>query len=238
MSRFQKDTRPPRKHKKRKHSEDAKFEGCRISHLVKKRRFKKEENEEEEEEENEKKSDEYVLAKLFKKSGIHSVMKHDTIMERVAKDALRALKISRQNCRLSFSRGSTTATPPPVKYKSVVKKPGSAAHFSGEGAQEESGSLSSSSLLARMRARNHLNQPQRREDEEEEHDELLVDLRNFVALQAQVDGQASTKEILEYFTPRLTSTQTPVFRELLRNICEFHRLPGQEGMWKLKADYR
>uniref|UniRef100_A0A673HE43 DNA excision repair protein ERCC-6 n=1 Tax=Sinocyclocheilus rhinocerous TaxID=307959 RepID=A0A673HE43_9TELE len=277
--------RHKRKHKKRKHSEDAKFEGCRISHLLKKRRYKKEENEKGKEEKNEKKSDDYVLAKLFKKSGIHSVMKHDTIMEasnpdyvlveaeasRVAKDALRALKISRQNCRLSFSRGSTTATPPPVKRrfgqkknsllsqssgttakaKSVVKKPGSAAHFSGEGAQEESGSLSSSSLLAGMKARNHLNQPQRQEDEEEderestavhatptEHDELLVDLRNFVAFQAQVDGQASTKEILEYFTPRLTSTQTAVFRELLRNICEFHRLPGQEGMWKLKADYR
>lgn len=106
-----------------------------------------------------------------------------------------------------------------------------------------------------MRARNHISQPQRQEDEEEEeeerstrppaipaapteHDELLVDLRNFVAFQAQVDGQASTKEILEYFTPRLNSSQTAVFRELLRNICEFHRLPGQEGMWKLKADYR
>ncbi|KAG1950416.1 DNA excision repair protein ERCC-6 [Pimephales promelas] len=285
-----------RKHKKRKHSEDVRFEGCRISHLVKKKRYKKEE--EEEEAKNEKKSDDYVLAKLFKKSGIHSVMKHDTIMEssnpdyvlveaeanRVAKDALRALKVSRQNCRLPFSRGSTTATPPPVKRrfgqkkntllsqssgttgkaaekckdaaiikKSVEKKPGSAAHFSGDGAQEESASLSSSALLARMRARNHLNQPQRQEDEEEEeretqsaavhatpteHDELLVDLRNFVAFQAQVDGQASTKEILEYFTPRLTSTQTPVFRELLRNICEFHRLSGQEGMWKLKADFR
>ncbi len=122
--------RHKRKHKKRKHSEDARFEGCRISHLVKKRRYTKEENEKEEEEKNEKKSDDYVLAKLFKKSGIHSVMKHDTIMEasnpdyvlveaeanRVAKDALRALKISRQNCRLSFSRGSTTATPSPVKY--------------------------------------------------------------------------------------------------------------------------
>lgn len=286
-----------RKHKKRKHSEDARFEGARISHLVKKRRYKKEEDEEKQDErKNEKRSDDYVLAKLFKKSGIHSVMKHDTIMEasnpdyvlveaeanRVAKDALRALKVSRQRCRLPYSRGSTTATPAPVKKrfgqkknsllsqssgtmtksaekckdaeivkKSVVKKPGSAAHFSGEGAEDESGSLSSSSLLARMRARNHLKKPQSQEDEEEEstqsvavnaapteHDELLVDLRNFVAFQAQVDGQASTKEILEYFTPRLTSTQMPVFRELLNNICEFHRLPGKEGMWKLKADYR
>uniref|UniRef100_A0A8C1C3V7 DNA excision repair protein ERCC-6 n=1 Tax=Cyprinus carpio carpio TaxID=630221 RepID=A0A8C1C3V7_CYPCA len=230
------------KHKKRKHSEDAKFEGCHISHL--------------------------------KKSGIHSIMKHDTIMEalkpdyviveaeanRVSKDVLRALKISRQNCRLSFSRGLqqqphlqrfgqkknsllSQSSGTTAKAKSVVKKPGSAAHFSCEGAQEESGSLSSSSLFARMKARNHLNHPQRQEDEEEEerestavhatpteHDELLVDQRNFVVFQAQVDGQASTKEILEYFTSRLTSTQTPVFRELLRNICEFHRLPGQQGM--------
>nr|XP_055027087.1 LOW QUALITY PROTEIN: DNA excision repair protein ERCC-6 [Misgurnus anguillicaudatus] len=286
------------KHKKRKHSADARFEGCRISHLVKKRRYKKEDDEEKEDNK-EKKSDDYVLAKLFKKSGIHSVMKHDSIMEssnpdfvlveaeanRVAKDALRALKSSRQNLRAPFSRGSTPATPPPLKRrfgqkknpllsqaprttaetsekckdanivkKSGIKKPGSGVHFSGEGAQEP-GSLSSSSLLAMMRARNHISQPQRQEDEEQEeeerstrpvpvpaapteHDELLVDLRNFVAFQAQVDGQASTKEILEYFTPRLNSSQTAVFRELLRNICEFHRLPGQEGMWKLKADYR
>ncbi|KAI7805909.1 DNA excision repair protein ERCC-6 isoform X1 [Triplophysa rosa] len=284
-----------RKHKKPK--QDARFEGHRISHLVKKRGYKKEDNEEKEENKDERKSDDYVLAKLFKKSGIHSVMKHDTIMEasnpdyvlveaeanRVAKDALKALKISRQRCRVPFSRGSTPASPAPVKKrfgqkkntllsqapgttakasekckdaniikKSGIKKPGSAAHFSGEGAQEESASLSSSSLLAMMRARNHISQPQSQDNEEEEEsnpapavppapteqDELLVDLRNFVAFQAQVDGQASTKEILEYFTPRLNSTQTPVFRELLRNICEFHRLPGQEGMWKLKADYR
>lgn len=137
--------------------------------------------------------------------------------------------------------------------KAGIKKLGSATHFSGEGVEEEvlSTSLSSSSLLARMRARNQVSLPQSQDEEDEdevqssiphtsptEHDELLVNLRNFVAFQAQVDGQASTQEILEYFTPRLTSTQTPVFRELLRNICDFHRLPGQEGMWKLKAEYR
>ncbi|XP_066535839.1 DNA excision repair protein ERCC-6 [Hoplias malabaricus] len=285
------------KHKKRKRSNDGRFEGHRISHLVKKRHYKKEDSEDKEEKKDERKSDDYVLAKLFKKSGIHSVMKHDTIMEssnpdyvlveaeanRVAKDALKALKVSRQQCRVPFSRGSTPATPVPARKrfgqkknplltqssrtaptksekckdaaivkKSGIKKPGLPAHFSGEGAEEESlsASLSSSSLLAKMRARNHLNIPQGQEEEEDEqrgsqpaappteHDELLVDLRNFVAFQAQVDGQASTKEILEYFTPRLTSTQTPVFRELLRNICDFHRLPGEEGLWKLKADYR
>ncbi|XP_060781917.1 DNA excision repair protein ERCC-6 [Neoarius graeffei] len=296
-------SRPSHKHesKKRKHSKDARFEGHRISHLVKRRRYKREDGEDQKDTKIEQKNDDYVLAKLFKKSGIHSVMKHDTIMEasnpdyvlveaeanRVAKDALKALKVSRQHCRLPF-RGSAPATPPPVRKrfgqkknsllnhssnttqktdekckdaelikKAGVRTPGPAVHFSGEGVEEEalSASLSSSLLLARMRARNHINVPHNQDEDDAddneqreqsatphasptEHDELLVDLRNFVAFQAQADGQASTQEILQYFTPRLTSTQTPVFRELLRNICDFHRLPGQEGMWKLKAEYR
>lgn len=57
------------KHKKRKHNQDAHFEGQRISHLVKKRAYRKEENEAEEQN----KSDDYVLAKLFKKSGHNPV---------------------------------------------------------------------------------------------------------------------------------------------------------------------
>uniref|UniRef100_A0A7N8YJF9 DNA excision repair protein ERCC-6 n=1 Tax=Mastacembelus armatus TaxID=205130 RepID=A0A7N8YJF9_9TELE len=229
------------KHKKHKHSGDARFEGHRISHLVKKRTYKKAENEDVETKD-QKKSDDYVLAKLFKKSGIHSVMQHDTIMEssnpdyvlveaeanRVAKDAMKALKLSRQQC-------------------------------SGEGAESDSNStpLSSASLLAKMRARNHFSVPssQREEAEEEgdssetpgassppapptKHDELLVDLRNFVAFQANVDGQATTQEVLGYFKPRLTQKQAPVFRELLRSICDFHRTSGQEGIWRLKEHFR
>ncbi|KAM4730444.1 DNA excision repair protein ERCC-6 [Anableps anableps] len=290
------------KHKKRKHSRDARFEGHRISHLVKKRTYKKEENEENSTED-QKKSDDYVLAKLFRKSGIHSVMQHDTIMEssnpdyvlveaeanRVAKDALKALKISRQQCRLPYNR----PPPPPAKKrfgqkknsllvtpsaqpvptsvkckdaavvrKSVSKKPTAGVHFSGEGADDDSNSapLSSASLLAKMKARNHISQPSSQgaaaeEEEEEENgpeapgtssppvpatedDELLVDLRNFVAFQASVDGEATTQEVLEYFKPRLTQKQAPVFRELLRSICDFHRTSGQEGIWRLKEHFR
>ncbi|KAM4591881.1 DNA excision repair protein ERCC-6 [Odontesthes bonariensis] len=286
------------KHKKRKHSRDVRFEGHRISHLVKKRTFNKERGEDHAGED-QKKSDDYVLAKLFKKSGIHSVMQHDTIMEssnpdyvlveaeanRVAKDALKALKTSRQQCRLPFNTPppprkrfgqkknsllvapSVQTVPTPTKCKdavvlkkSVSKKPGAGAHFSGEVVDSDPNAapLSSSSLLAKMRDRNHLNKPtSRRQDEEEgeeddseapgtssppapptEHDELLVDLRNFVAFQASVDGQATTQEVLEYFKPRLTQAQAPVFRELLRSICNFHRTSGQEGMWRLKEHFR
>lgn len=138
-------------------------------------------------------------------------------------------------------------------------KPGSKAHFSGEALESESDStpLSSSTLLAKMRARNFLSLPSSHTDEavEEdgnsgaprtssssapptEHDELLVDLRNYVAFQASVDGQATTQEVLEYFKPRLTEQQAPVFRELLRSICDFHRTSGQEGLWRLKEHFR
>ncbi|KAK7930806.1 hypothetical protein WMY93_007201 [Mugilogobius chulae] len=278
------------KEKKHKHSRDARFEGHRISHLVKKRDYKKADGEDEQ---NKEKSDDYVLAKLFKKSGIHSVMQHDTIMEssnpdyvlveaeanRVAKDALKALKVSRQKCRLSYNTSTppsrfgqkknsllvgptVQAVPTTSKCKDAAiirksKKPGSGAHFSGEGAENDGASttLASSSLLAKMRARNHISVPSGQRDEEEEedadapqtsgpppqqteHDELLVDLRNFIAFQAHMDGQASTQEVLEYFKPRLTQAQAPVFRELLRSICDFHRTVGQEGLWKLKPHFR
>lgn len=52
---------------KKKHHKDAKFEGERIPHLVKQKRYRKEDSEEKEEDP--KKNDDYVLEKLFKKSG-------------------------------------------------------------------------------------------------------------------------------------------------------------------------
>lgn len=145
--------------------------------------------------------------------------------------------------------------------KSLTKKPGAGALFSGDGLESDSNAtpLSSSSLLAKMKARNHLSVPcSQREDAEEEeeeegsaapgtslppappteHDELLVDVRNFIAFQANVDGEATTQEVLEYFKPRLTEKQAPVFRELLRSICDFHRRTGQEGLWRLKERFR
>lgn len=124
-------------------------------------------------------------------------------------------------------------------------------HFSGkaEDAESSSGAPTSSSLLARMRARNHLILPERLESDNghlplataaapstTEHDNLLVEMRNFIAFRAQVDGQASTQEILQEFESKLSVSQSCVFRELLRNLCTFHRTSG-EGIWKLKPEY-
>ncbi|NXG59559.1 ERCC6 protein, partial [Hemiprocne comata] len=287
---------------KKRHHKDARFEGERIPHLVKQKRYRKENSEEKEEDS--KKNDDYVLEKLFKKSGVHSVMKHDAIMEassadyvlveaeanRVAQDALRALKVSRQRC-LGAASGVPTWTgtrglsgaPPAIKSrfgqkrnpmllpshsicaspakkckdantikKENVKKCSSNGHFDGKSGESSSSALDSSSLLAKMRARNHLVLPQQTGNEGDgnnqqaptpapgstEYDELLVDMRNFIAFQARVDGEASTQELLHEFESKLPAAQSCVFRELLRNVCTFHRSPNGEGIWRLKPEFR
>ncbi|XP_009075454.1 PREDICTED: DNA excision repair protein ERCC-6-like [Acanthisitta chloris] len=287
---------------KKKHHEDAKFEGKRIPHLVKQKQYRRENSEEKEEDS--KKNDDYVLQKLFKKSGVHSVMKHDAIMEassvdhvleeaeasRVAQDALRALKVSRQQC-LGAASGVPTWTgtsglsgaPSGIKSrfgqkrnsmllsshstcaslakkhkdadtikKQTIKKCHSSKYFDGKSGESSSRALDSSSLLADMRRRNHFTLPQEtRNGGDENHrpaptpvqgsteyDELLVDLRNFIAFQARVDGEASTQELLQQFESKLPAAHSCVFRELLRNICTFHRSPNGEGVWRLKPEFR
>ncbi|XP_004680719.1 PREDICTED: DNA excision repair protein ERCC-6 [Condylura cristata] len=292
------------KQKPKKHRRDAKFEGTRIPHLVKKRQYQKQDHENEKDTK-ERSNDDYVLEKLFKKSvGVHSVMKHDAIMDgatpdyalveaeanRVAQDALKALRLSRQRClgagsgvptwtghrgtsgtpagvkrrfgqkrnsNSSFSAQQPSSASPKKYQDGVMKKDGkdnAPEHFSGKGENSESssGALTSSSLLAKMRARNHLILPERLESENvhlpealvpppstatTEHDDLLVEMRNFIAFQAQVDGQASTQEILREFESKLSASQSCVFRELLRNLCTFHRTSSGEGIWKLKPEY-
>uniref|UniRef100_A0A663EGP2 DNA excision repair protein ERCC-6 n=1 Tax=Aquila chrysaetos chrysaetos TaxID=223781 RepID=A0A663EGP2_AQUCH len=287
---------------KKKHHKDAKFEGERVPHLVKQKRYRRENSEEKEEDS--KKNDDYVLEKLFKKSGVHSVMKHDAIMEassadhvlveaeanRVAQDALRALKVSRQQCLgaasgvptwtgmsglsgapsgiksrfgqkrnpMLLSSHSTCASPAKkckgadTIKKENVKKCSSNGHFDGRSGESPSSALDSSSLLAKMRARNHLLLPQQTGNEGDEnhqqapapalgsteYDELLVDMRNFIAFQAHVDGEASTQEILHEFESKLPAAQSCVFRELLRNLCTFHRSPNGEGVWRLKPEFQ
>lgn len=136
--------------------------------------------------------------------------------------------------------------------KQNIRKCSSSEHFNGKSGESSSSALDSSSLLARMRARNHLVLPQQTRDEVDEnhqpapapvpgsteYDELLVDLRNFLAFQARVDGEASTRELLQEFESKLPAEHSCVFRELLRNICTFHRSPNGEGVWRLKAEFR
>ena len=111
---------PPRK-RKRKKERRAKFEGHKVSHLVKTGAYKPKPVDGGEEEEEGgggggQEQDNYVLSKLFKKSGVHSALRHDVIVgdgggdavedfelieteaERVAKEAVDSLRASRRQC--------------------------------------------------------------------------------------------------------------------------------------------
>lgn len=314
--------RDKEKHKESK-KKGKKFEGERIEFLVKKRKFRKTEEEEKEEQELSKSQDQYVLEKLFRKSGIHGALSHDAIMnsndadyllvegeaERVAKEALKAVRASRSRCFRPQPIGDTTPstaknTPKFGKKKSQVFdeipsakgskskddncKENKVPMFSGgfveklaekkntstikeddghksaiplsDQGEGSSGMLSSSQLLSRMRQRNsgialdsededgegyNPDYPstatvdeESLEPEVQENIDLLADIRNFVAFQAEVDGQASTQEILARFKERLPPSQTPFFKALLTQICDFHRESSGKGVWSLKGEFR
>lgn len=67
--------------------------------------------------------------------------------------------------------------------------------------------------------------------------ELLRDIREFIAFQAMVDGQATTDELIEKFGPRLPNGQSPLFKQMLSQLCTFRRVEGR-GMWRLKPEFR
>nr|XP_054762956.1 DNA excision repair protein ERCC-6-like [Lytechinus pictus] len=100
-----------RKEKKKKKRKDAKIDGHKIPHLAKTKAYAPRAEDEDEIAKNAD-QDNYVLEKLFKKSGVHSALQHDNIMqssspdfvlveneaERVAKEAANAVRQSRRRC--------------------------------------------------------------------------------------------------------------------------------------------
>ncbi|XP_064087778.1 DNA excision repair protein ERCC-6-like [Macrobrachium nipponense] len=304
--------------KKHSHKKGKKIDGERIDYLVKKRIYRKTEEEEAAEKENAKSQDEYVLTKLFKKSGVHTALSHDSILsnndpdyllmegeaERVAKEALKAVRASRARCSRPWKSHNETSDPKKSKHKfggkksrvfadsvdrevkkdEIKSKKEKERMFDG-GLEDEdsdnpsemdfipkkkignktSNGLSSAQLLSRIHQRNKTvasteltndepdedydpdypstavsleAEPEEVEEEIQENIDLLTDIRNFVAFQAEVDGSASTQEIINRFRARLPPSQTPFFKALLTKICDFHRKSSGEGIWSLKEEFR
>ena len=120
-------------------------------------------------------------------------------------------------------------------------------HFSGDvmgmssATGEGSETVHSSQLLAKMRARNNLlpSDDTGNGMSGNKNDDLLVQIRNFIASQCTTIGQATTQEILDEFGSTLPQSDSVVFRSMLRQICTFTRdsLSGK-GIWLLKEDFR
>ncbi|TRY63996.1 hypothetical protein TCAL_00795 [Tigriopus californicus] len=276
----QKSRRPEKESKKRR------IDGEKISHLVKSGTYQAPKDDPEEVEKNSAEQDNYVLSKLFKKSGVHSAVQHDAIIdgegddyvliegeaEKVAKEAVESLRLSRRQCfraeagvpTWTGSHGSV-ATKPRFGKKSRNSNPSSSTAlksnklFSGEGTKipEVQNLLTSADLLAKMKERNrflpsdhdndsnqdNLFQPDHgrrnspKNEEQEKQLELLADIRNFIAFQAKIDGQAQTYELLERFKTRLPPQQSPLFKALLKQICHFSRDSDGRGIWSLKTEF-
>ena len=210
------------------------FEGERIKYLVKQDTPTESRVSE--------KQDEYVLKKLFSKSTsvVHSAIQHDVIegtkdtdyviiekeAEKVASDAIEALKKSRTSC---FA--ATSGIPNWTGVSGFMKK-----SSSGPGG---SSSSSSSSLLQAMKQRSRLDRnPNSTPDAPSaEHEDLLRDLKSFLSFQSKVPGQATTKEILDKFGDRLPPSRSPVFKALLWKLADFYRNGEGIGVWKLKFDF-
>merc|ERR1712079_82174 len=255
-----------KKKKKKKHKKKyAKFEGERVSHLDKTDVFKGQPTPEEKEKEQ---GDDYVLSRLFKKSGVHSALQHDVIMdgdggadfalidaeaERVAKEAVQRLRDSQRAC-FRATDGIPTWTgnnglQKKPRFGKSSKKPSKPSETGGE-------AISANDLLQRMRERNRLMSNQPRSNFYEGRDlfqpegyqgfepnvELLTDIRNFVAFQnsSAGDGEATTRAIVEHFKEKLPPVKNPLFKALLNEICTFqkHSSASQCNVWRLKDEFR
>lgn len=100
--------------------------------------------------------------------------------------------------------------------------------------------MSSTQLLARMRARNAIggtNVGSDVQSSEQKYVETLTEMRNFIAGGCSLPGRATTQEILAEFSNRLESSDSAIFREMLRNICDFDRCSSGEGFWILKSEF-
>ncbi|GIY56968.1 DNA excision repair protein ERCC-6 [Caerostris darwini] len=262
-----------RKNQKKK---AAKVEGEKIDYVVKKSTFKPPVDDEEKN----LKEDEYVLSKLFKKSGVHSALKHDVIVEsnvpdysfveeeanRVATEAVKALKQSRQLCARAAEgiptwTGQHGGLKPRFGQKKIIPMNVAIASSSSESSKSSSKTVhkvckfdgtkdsscnqtaSSSDLLLAIRNRkavlglNDSTSAVNIQQLRTEHDELLTDLRCFISFQSAVNGQATTKELIEAFKHKIPISQTAVFKALLTKLCTFSRNSG-DGTWYLRDEFK
>ncbi|RWS27438.1 hypothetical protein B4U80_11088, partial [Leptotrombidium deliense] len=208
------------------------FEGKRIKYLVK----TSSSNKPNEESSLSVKQDEYVLKKLFKKSTMHSALKHDVIegvtnpdytivereAEKIANDAIKALKRSRGEC---FGAMSGVPT-----WTGLNSRPRN--HSSSFSKVE-----SSASLVKAVNSRNKLDQNSN-ESVDTEYKDMLNDLRSFISFQSKVNGQATTDELLHFFNSKLPKKFTTIFKSILWKFCDFHRTSNGVGTWSIKSEFR
>ncbi|XP_050540454.1 DNA excision repair protein ERCC-6-like [Daktulosphaira vitifoliae] len=178
-----------------------------------------------------KKQDDYVLEKLFNKTGLKAAMRHDKIMEstkteiilieneakKLAKKAIEELEASRAQCwepgtgRLNWT-GSRGTVKPKLLFNS----------------KNQSQTTTSSSLIELMKKRNGLVEATNHEME------ILNEIRQYLL---ENNFCVNTDQIVNKFRDKYQAEDTPLFKSLLSELCTFHRCSDKTGVWKLKEKY-
>uniref|UniRef100_A0A2S2N6T6 DNA repair and recombination protein RAD54-like n=2 Tax=Schizaphis graminum TaxID=13262 RepID=A0A2S2N6T6_SCHGA len=177
-----------------------------------------------------KKQDDYVLEKLFNKSGVKAAMRHDKIMEssksdyviieneaqKLAKKAIEDLEASRAQCwETGSGRLNWTGNQGTVRSKLFHNM---------ENTNESSGP----SILSLMKKRNGIVEATQREMQ------MLNSIRQYLIENNQ---SVNTDQIVNQFRNKYSAEDTPLFKSLLSEVCTFNRCPDKTGVWTLKPKY-
>ncbi|KAH9520103.1 DNA excision repair protein ERCC-6 [Bulinus truncatus] len=103
--------------------------------------------------------------------------------------------------------------------------------------------LTSNDLLSRIKSRKRIStvavvedddflRPDQPQTVEKKDEDLLEDIRNYVAFMGNTNGEATTEEIILNFGKRLPKSDAPKFKAMLNQICDFHG-----GIWKLRSEF-
>lgn len=243
-----------------------KLKGKYVPNLSK---VKKNKQTEENDEATYKQTDDYVLSKLFKaknknggQSYIHTALQHDKVVdntcpdfslveaeaEKIAKDAVRALKESRKYCRTAESGMPNLAG---IKFGSKLKI------AVNENKEDDSKPVnpSSMSLLDRIKLRNQCIHEEKKNVHDEKQPEkpvkqLEVDLsgmnpierskkmsdmiKEYFETVTATMNRASTHEVVEYFKNKTLREDGAKFKAILKKMCHLNK---ERNTWSLKDEY-
>ena len=181
----------------------------------------------------EKEKDDYVLSKLFKKSGVHSALQHDSIVDhavsdyvfieaeahRYAEEAVKALRKSAEECYSAESGipnwGAKNIQQSVLSlFFSHSSSSFSLRRFGGRNTREEP---SSSGLLKDIRERKRqqvdivvrtgtstANDNDEDDTTNAEGLTLIRDLKDYLATGTSMRGKATTADLIEHFQSRLS----------------------------------
>lgn len=115
-----------------------------------------------------------------------------------------------------------------------------------------SAAVSSTDLLNKMRVRNEVfskcagGEDGDGDDDDDDTEafvsdpsslDLIKQMREFILFECKKFGQATTKELLDEFGPKLPQEHSAKFRALLHSICDQEKDDGTT-VWKLRTDFR